>query len=74
MFDQSWGIDKPYCFDQVRLKVEVEYFFKQFCWFALKHYFALHITSLIKLKIASATFGIGEAIAPPRGYTPVTGL
>jgi len=30
MSDQSWVIGKPFCFDQVRLKVEVAYFFKQF--------------------------------------------
>jgi len=27
LFDWSWKIGKPYCFDQFRLEVEVEYFF-----------------------------------------------
>jgi len=36
----------------------------QFRWFALTHFFGLHIGRLINLKIVSATFGIGGAIAP----------
>jgi len=40
--------------------------FKKFSWFALTHFFDLHIKSLINLKIVSATFGIVGQLPP--GY------
>ena len=69
MFANYVAIGTPYCFDQVQLKVS---FFMQFRWFALTHFFGLHIKSLIHLKIVSATFGIGGELLPssPSGYTP----
>jgi len=55
---------KAYCFDQVRLKVELEQVFQAVSLICADAFLWLHIQSLIILKIVSATF-----IAPP-GYAP----